>query len=345
MPQRFGMCRSHWDAPWLIVVPVLVFLAAVINLPTLWLILLTHEDTIDSQLLISFSTSPALSRCQGLSLRESVAQFSHTMTAQTDLRVEAAHLARFGANFHAMRRQVSGIVLGGDRRMTLYCAATGKRQGVIRAWTGAALHCQSSAHTRLRCRRQQPAASRPRRYAVCTNHSLFALPMCFETSRWPSPVSSPAWHRRASLPKALRWAPAANKWRQYPTAQTVFFSLQVAIPRVFAGLAAPGVLVESFEAGASVAAFMGRRAAINTQIVQRGLDTYLKMLLLDNFVHTDLHPGAGPACCCLSCRLVKWLIYIYTMLRVDSFLHSDLHPGAAALLPRSMSSMRDAGIL
>lgn len=36
---------------------------------------------------------------RGLPLRESVAQFSHTMTAQTDLRVEAVHALRFHNNF------------------------------------------------------------------------------------------------------------------------------------------------------------------------------------------------------------------------------------------------------
>lgn len=36
---------------------------------------------------------------RGLPLRESVAQFSHTMTAQTDLRVEAVHALRFYNNF------------------------------------------------------------------------------------------------------------------------------------------------------------------------------------------------------------------------------------------------------
>lgn len=36
---------------------------------------------------------------QGLSLEQSVSQFSHTMTAQADLRVEAAHLRRFLHNF------------------------------------------------------------------------------------------------------------------------------------------------------------------------------------------------------------------------------------------------------
>jgi hypothetical protein len=44
-----------------------------------------------------------------------------------------------------------------------------------------------------------------------------------------------------------------------------------------------------------VAAFMKEPAAINTQIVALGVDAYLKMLLTDNFVHTDLHPGEGLA--------------------------------------------------
>lgn len=38
-------------------------------------------------------------RSQSLNLSDSVAQFSHTMTAQADLRVEAQHLRRFHANF------------------------------------------------------------------------------------------------------------------------------------------------------------------------------------------------------------------------------------------------------
>jgi hypothetical protein len=46
-------------------------------------------------------------RSQGLSLKASVEQFSHTMTAQADLRVEAAHLRRFYANFWPVRDSVS----------------------------------------------------------------------------------------------------------------------------------------------------------------------------------------------------------------------------------------------
>ena len=41
---------------------------------------------------------------QGLSLKESVSQFSNTMTAQTDLRVEAAHLRRCYNNFRRIRQ-------------------------------------------------------------------------------------------------------------------------------------------------------------------------------------------------------------------------------------------------
>ena len=37
--------------------------------------------------------------------------------------------------------------------------------------------------------------------------------------------------------------------------------------------------------------YIGTRDSRNTQIVALGVDAYLKMLLHDNFVHTDLHPG------------------------------------------------------
>ena len=40
-----------------------------------------------------------------------------------------------------------------------------------------------------------------------------------------------------------------------------------------------------------MAKYIRQPAPFNTQIVALGVDTYLKMLLTDNFVHTDLHPG------------------------------------------------------
>jgi len=63
------------------------------------------------------------------------------------------------------------------------------------------------------------------------------------------------------------------------------------IPLPVPGLISPSVLVETFEEGRSVAGYMKAPSAANTQIVNLGIDTYLRMLLKDNFVHTDLHPG------------------------------------------------------
>lgn len=40
-----------------------------------------------------------------------------------------------------------------------------------------------------------------------------------------------------------------------------------------------------------MAKYIREPSPFNTQIVSLGVDTYLKMLLADNFVHTDLHPG------------------------------------------------------
>jgi aarF domain-containing kinase len=52
---------------------------------------------------------------RGLPVRESVAQFSHTMTAQTDLRVEAVHALRFHNNFAGVWRAVCGTNSHGAR--------------------------------------------------------------------------------------------------------------------------------------------------------------------------------------------------------------------------------------
>lgn len=65
----------------------------------------------------------------------------------------------------------------------------------------------------------------------------------------------------------------------------------VRIPRPVPRLVSSTVLVETFEPGRSVAAYMKEASSINTQIVGLGVDAFLKMLLVDNFVHTDLHPG------------------------------------------------------
>ncbi|MEW5303193.1 MAG: hypothetical protein WDW36_005909 [Sanguina aurantia] len=66
---------------------------------------------------------------------------------------------------------------------------------------------------------------------------------------------------------------------------------QVTTPRPVHGMATESVLVESFEMGVSVSHFIAHPTSINGALVALGCDTYLKMLLCDNFVHTDLHPG------------------------------------------------------
>ncbi|KAF6247246.1 ABC1-domain-containing protein [Scenedesmus sp. NREL 46B-D3] len=125
----------------------------------------------DFRLLAGLSAAAArVPALRGLSLRESVAQFSHTMTAQTDLRVEGVHALRFSNNF-------SGV------------------------------------------------------------------------------------------------------------------ASSVQIPRPIPGLVSQQALVETYEPGLGVAKYMKRRTPINAHIVGLGVDAFLKMLLVDNFVHTDLHPG------------------------------------------------------
>ena len=88
--------------------------------------------------------------------------------------------------------------------------------------------------------------------------------------------------------RRFRWNFAERTWRD------------VRFPRVWSG--APAVLVESFEEGELVSKYtiqrtlgvgggqeLDRRTA--HFVVSRGEDIYLKMLLADNLMHADLHPG------------------------------------------------------
>ncbi|CAK0783811.1 hypothetical protein CVIRNUC_007011 [Coccomyxa viridis] len=130
-----------------------------------------HSITVDFRLLKPVAAAASrIPSLKGLSLKESLAQFSANMTAQTDLRVETVHLRRFYNNFASVRSSVT------------------------------------------------------------------------------PPLPLP-------------------------------------------GMDTEAVLVETYEAGESVAKYIRQASPYNTQIVALGIDTYLKMLLHDNFVHTDLHPG------------------------------------------------------
>ena len=66
---------------------------------------------------------------------------------------------------------------------------------------------------------------------------------------------------------------------------------QVLAPWPVVGLVEEGVLCETFERGEALSSAIRRGCEDNTTTCALGVDTYLKMLLRDNFLHSDLHPG------------------------------------------------------
>jgi len=65
----------------------------------------------------------------------------------------------------------------------------------------------------------------------------------------------------------------------------------IIFPRPIDGLASPLVLVETWEDGKSIANYIEKKDPINPKIAKLGMEAYLKMMLVHNFIHADLHPG------------------------------------------------------
>lgn len=66
----------------------------------------------------------------------------------------------------------------------------------------------------------------------------------------------------------------------------------VSFPTPIYPLVAPDVLVESFEDGNLISTYVKTPGArYNENIAETGMLLYLQMLLKDNFIHADLHPG------------------------------------------------------
>ncbi|KAJ2123703.1 hypothetical protein GGF48_003897, partial [Coemansia sp. RSA 921] len=67
----------------------------------------------------------------------------------------------------------------------------------------------------------------------------------------------------------------------------------VAFPRVYLPLDSKDVLVETFCDGIPLRAFLDidGHTPFDRELGARGLDAFLHMLIYDNFVHADLHPG------------------------------------------------------
>jgi|APGre2960657444_1045066.scaffolds.fasta_scaffold00977_7 aarF domain-containing kinase len=67
---------------------------------------------------------------------------------------------------------------------------------------------------------------------------------------------------------------------------------RVSFPRPIEPLVQPAVLVESFEEGMSISTFLqADDPQLRRSIADLGVKTLLKMMLSDNLVHADLHPG------------------------------------------------------
>ncbi|XP_020584377.1 ABC1 family protein YPL109C, mitochondrial-like isoform X2 [Phalaenopsis equestris] len=68
----------------------------------------------------------------------------------------------------------------------------------------------------------------------------------------------------------------------------------VSFPKPFYPLVHPAVLVETFEPGDSVTHYidgLGGNTRIKSDLAHIGTHALLKMLLVDNFIHADMHPG------------------------------------------------------
>jgi aarF domain-containing kinase len=66
----------------------------------------------------------------------------------------------------------------------------------------------------------------------------------------------------------------------------------VSFPRALSGWSTHEMLVEEFQHALPLAAFLRNGGGpFDDELAELGLDAFLNMLLLDNFVHSDLHPG------------------------------------------------------
>eukprot|EP00850_Spirogloea_muscicola_P006997 SM000034S12751 [mRNA] locus=s34:565216:570087:- [translate_table: standard] len=147
-----------------------------------------------------------------LNLRQSVEQFSHTMTAQADLRFEARNLLRFHANFQGLHQVAIP-------RLVPHLVSEGV---LVESFErGAPLHKFLHSHSTL---------------------------------------NTQAWQITIMLPKDLKGLCTLQLHQEIP---------------------------EEYYADCSITLCV----TLKYMIAAVGVDTYLKMMLTDNFVHTDLHPG------------------------------------------------------
>eukprot|EP01133_Synstelium_polycarpum_P012343 gene12343-14475_t len=66
---------------------------------------------------------------------------------------------------------------------------------------------------------------------------------------------------------------------------------EVIFPRPCHPLVSRDVLVETYEPGEPIMDYIMTNSPYNPTLARIGLDAYMQMMLVDNFIHSDLHPG------------------------------------------------------
>ncbi|KAK2461565.1 hypothetical protein APHAL10511_006028 [Amanita phalloides] len=96
----------------------------------------------------------------------------------------------------------------------------------------------------------------------------------------------------------------------------------VTFPRPLKLWSTTDLLVEEYENAVSLEYFLANGAGpFDEQLATVGLDAFLHMLLLDNFVHSDLHPGN---------IMIKFIKQPNTKVYLQSLLHYFFHKGNPA---------------
>lgn len=112
---------------------------------------------------------------------------------------------------------------------------------------------------------------------------------CLATMRChPSPLFT-ALTTGAPLKEQLDLAREAQHLARFNHNFRLWTNLSFPVP-IFP-LVSPDVLVESFEEGCSISAYVKNPGRHTRPLADLGMNCYLKMLLKDNFVHADMHPG------------------------------------------------------
>ncbi|KAJ7110024.1 hypothetical protein C8R44DRAFT_842462 [Mycena epipterygia] len=113
--------------------------------------------------------------------------------------------------------------------------------------------------------------------------------------------------------------------------ETNFASRKVPItfPRPLVSWSTTDLLVEEYENALPLEAFLKNGGGpFEDQVATVGLDAFLNMLLLDNFVHSDLHPGN---------IMIKFSKPPTTRFLLGSIFHSLFHKGEIGHVPEALT--------